>query len=166
MQDAVHDQGEAERRLWKEIDDARFGMLGVPATGGHFQPMTAFAEPDDNALWFFASNDNDLIKAVQDGEDKAMFIVQAKDQDYQACVGGRLSEDRDRERIERYWTPMVAAWFPRGKDDPTLTLLRLDLGDAQTWISKGAVRFAWEIAKANVTGDRPDVGRQEHVNLS
>lgn len=166
MQDAVHDQGEAERRLWKEIDDARFGMLGVPATGGHFQPMTAFAEPDDNALWFFASHDNDLIKAIRDGDDKAMFIVQAKDQDYQACIGGRLSKDRDRERIERYWTPMTAAWFPRGKDDPDLTLLRLDVSDAQTWISKGAVRFAWEIAKANVTGDRPDVGRQQHVNLS
>ena len=166
MQETVHDQGEAERRLWKEIDDARFGMLGVPATGGHFQPMTAFAEPDDNVLWFFTSDDNDLIKAVQDGEDRAMFIVQAKDQDYQACVSGRLSEDRDRERIERYWTPMVAAWFPRGKDDPNLTLLRFDLDDAQTWASKGAVRFAWEIAKANLTGDRPDVGSQRRVNLS
>jgi len=166
MHDTVQDQAEAERRLWKEIDAARFGMLGVPATGGHFQPMTAFAEQDDNALWFFTNDDNDLIKAVREGQDKAMFIVEAKDQEFQACIGGRLSEDRDRERIERYWSPMTAAWFPRGKDDPTLTLLRLDLIDAQTWASKGGVRFAWEIAKANLTGSQPDVGRESHVVLS
>lgn len=111
MHDAVQDQSQAERRLWKEIDDARFGMLGAPATGEHFQPMTAFAEPEDNVLWFFASDDNDLIKAVKNGQDRAMFIVQSKDQDFQACIGGRLSEDRDPERIERYWNPMVGAGF-------------------------------------------------------
>ena len=166
MQDATHDQDEAQRRLWKEIDHARFGMLGVPAAGDHFQPMTAYAEPDDNALWFFAKDDNGLLKAVHAGDDKAMFIIQAKDQEYQACIGGRLAEDRDRERIERYWTPMAAAWFPDGKDDPHLTLIRFDLIDAQTWASKGAVRFAWEIAKANITGQKPDVGRESHVNLA
>ena len=166
MQDTLHDKAEAERRLWKEIDDVRFGMLGVPAGGDHFQPMTAFAEPEDNALWFFTNEDNGLIRAVGEGQDAAMFIVQAKDQDYQACIGGRLTEDKDRARIERYWNPMVAAWFPRGKDDPSLTLLRFDLIDAETWASKGGVRFAWEIAKANLTGDTPDVGRQEHINLA
>ncbi|WP_297513439.1 pyridoxamine 5'-phosphate oxidase family protein [uncultured Caulobacter sp.] len=166
MHDASHDQDDAERRLWKEIDHARFGMLGIPATGGHFQPMTAFAEPEDKALWFFTSKDTDLLKSVRDGQDKAMFIVEAKDQDFQACVAGRLSEDPDRERIERYWNPMVAAWFPRGKDDPSLTLLRFDMSDAQTWASKGAVRFAWEIAKANITGTLPDIGHQDHVTLS
>jgi general stress protein 26 len=31
------------------------------------------------------------------------------------------------------WNPFIAAWFEKGKDDPKLTLLRLDPDDAQIW---------------------------------
>jgi general stress protein 26 len=62
---------------------------------------------------------------------------------------------------------MVAAWYPDGKDDPSLTLLRFDVRDAEVWISKGgAVRLAWEVAKANLTGATPDVGTQKHLDLN
>ena len=47
-----------------------------------------------------------------------MFCVMAKDQEFQACVGGELVEDHDRTRIGKYWNAIAAAWFPEGKDDP------------------------------------------------
>jgi general stress protein 26 len=61
---------------------------------------------------------------------------------------------------------VLAAWFPGGKDDPSLTLLRLDARDAELWISRGGpVRFAWEVAKANLTDSPPDVGDKAHIQL-
>jgi general stress protein 26 len=157
----------AEHRLWKEVEQTRFGMLGLADARQHFQPMTAFAERDEGAIWFFTRNDTDLATAVGQGEDQAMFVVQSKDQDFQGCIGGALTEIRDQARIDRYWNPMVAAWYPDGKDDPSLTLLRFDVRDAEVWISKGgAVRLAWEIAKANISGTTPDVGTQRHLDLN
>jgi general stress protein 26 len=163
----MHDPKEMEQRLWKELGRARTVMLGI--VGGapvqHFQPMSAFAEPDTGEIWFFTRKETDLARACQAGAD-AMMILMTKDQELQACIGGRLTQVYDRERMDRYWGPVVAAWYPEGKDDPALTMLRLDAHDAQIWLSEaGPVKFAYEIAKANATGRMPDIGDRAHVDL-
>ena len=171
-----HHREDVEQRLWREIEKVRTGMLGL--AGGpprHMQPMTAFADKEDvdkdkagagsGAIWFFCRKDNDLLVEAGAGH-AAMFTLLTKDDDFVACIGGTLRQDHDRARIERFWNPVVAAWYPEGKDDPNLTLLRLDPEDAQVWISRGgAIRFGWEIAKANLTKTLPDVGESTHIDL-
>lgn len=166
MSTDTHDRAAVEKRLWHEIDKGRFGMLGiVDGPPQHFQPMTAFAEPETGEIWFFTSSDTDLARDAANGR-HAMFVVQAKDREFQACIGGRISVEQDRARVDKYWSPMVAAWFPEGKDDPSLRLLRLDCEDARVWISEsGPIRYAWEVAKANATGQQPDLGGRADVNL-
>jgi general stress protein 26 len=166
QEDAVADhtdQQQAEDRLWKEIDDHRQGMLGVVGgTPHHFQPMTQFAERENRTLWFFTRTDTDLVHHIEEG--KAMFIIQ--DDKFQACIGGRLVQDRDQTRIDRFWGPMVAAWYPEGKDDPHLTLLRFDLEDAELWVTEaGPIRLAFEVARANVSRHEPDLGSRAHLDL-
>jgi general stress protein 26 len=159
-----HDPAAIETRLWKEIEDNRTGMLGLMRDDQHFQPMTAYVEREANEVWFFTYRDTDLAQAIGEAGGHAMFVYQGKD--LQACIGGRLSLRHDRERIERYWSPVIAAWYPDGKDDPRLTLLRLDCHDAQVWITEaGPLRFAFEIAKANATKTRPDLGDRADLNL-
>ncbi|HEX2561850.1 pyridoxamine 5'-phosphate oxidase family protein [Phenylobacterium sp.] len=159
-----NDREAAEARLWKELADEQIGMLGV--VGGephHFQPMTAFPEPETGQIWFFTYKDTELADQVGQGA-QAMFVLQTKK--LWACIGGRLTQQHDRERMDRYWNPVVAAWYPQGKDDPRLTLLRLDADDAQVWISDvGPVKFAWEIARANAQHRQPDLGGRADLNL-
>jgi general stress protein 26 len=156
-----------EQRLWKQIEKDGTGMLGL--VGGpprHMQPMTAFHDGDGSkGLWIFTRKDNDLLKEMGDGH-AAMFTVMSKDHELIACIGGALSERYDPDKIDRFWNPVVAAWYPEGKDDPNLTLLRFDPEDAQVWASKGgAIRFGWEIAKANMTRKQPDIGESRHIEL-
>ena len=162
-----HDQNEIEDRLWKEIDKGRFGMLGLTGEKSqHFQPMTAFAERETGEIWFYTYKDTDLAQAVQDGAE-AMFIVVSKDQELQGCIGGRLTQAHDAVRLEKYWNPHVAAWYPEGKDDPRLTMLRFDCRDAQVWLTEaGPVKYGWEIARANSTGRMPDLGDKASLNLN
>ena len=162
------DRKDAEDRLFKAIEDTRVGMLGV--AGGEprqMQPMTAYVEREANELWFFTYRDTDLVRDVNaSGGHYAMFCVISKDREVYACLGGELEEHFDRERMERYWNPVVAAWYPEGKDDPRLTLLRMRLDDAQMWLSQaGPVRFAFEIAKANMTRDQPDLGGRADIRF-
>ena len=162
------DRKDAVDRLFKAIEDTRVGMLGV--AGGeprHMQPMTAYVEREANELWFFTYRDTDLVRDVNaSGGHYAMFCVISKDREVYACLGGELEEHFDRERMERYWNPVVAAWYPEGKDDPRLTLLRMRLDDAQMWLSQaGPVRFAFEIAKANMTRDQPDLGGRADIQF-
>jgi general stress protein 26 len=150
-------------RLWKAIDDDHTGMLGLTHDNHHFQPMTAFVERDTGTLWFFTKDDTDLAQAAGAGGDAAFIFVDKK---LQACVDGRLSLARDRERIDRYWNAHVAAWYPEGKDDPTLVLLRLDITEAAVWITEGGpIKYAFEVAKANASKTTPDVGERRDVNF-
>jgi general stress protein 26 len=161
----IRDKAAVERRLWDDLEKTRFGMLGVDGPSGrHFAPMTAFVERESGKVWFFTSNETELAKAAQAGA-AAMFIVMAKDQELQACIGGQLTASVDDLHRDKYWSPMVAAWFPKGKADPTLTLLCLTCKDADVWLSEqGPVKFGFEIAKANLTGATPDVGA--HASLT
>src|SRR5690606_38647653 len=122
MTDRLSD-AEVRERLWKAIEDHHTGMLGLTGDAHHFQPMTAFVEPEQNRIWFFTRSDTDLARevAAHPGAEAA-FIFQ--DRKLQACVDGRIGLDHDRARIDRYWNAHVAAWYPEGKDDPALTLLR------------------------------------------
>lgn len=164
MNTDIKDRVAVERRLWKELQDTRTGMLGL--VGGaprHFQPMTAFVEPETRELWFFTRDDTELVQELE-GARTAMFVVQSKE--VQACIGGELSVRKDNARMDKYWNAVVAAWYPQGKDDPRLTLLRLHLADAEVWLSQaGPVRFAWEIAKANATHHIPDVGGHTRLDF-
>ena len=153
---------DVKKRLWKAIDERHgTGMLGLMDSDQHFQPMTAFVEEDAGQIWFFTRKDTDLARATAGG--MAMFTIQTND--VQACIGGRLTETFDRARMDKYWNSVVAAWYPNGKDDPNLTMLRLDLEDAEVWISANPVKFAWEVAKANATHSTPDAGDKAHVDF-
>ncbi len=149
-------------RLWDGIRKrGGTGMLGLVGSRDHFQPMTAFVERDTNQIWFFTRKDTDLARVVDGGQ--AMFVFQ--NDDLQACIGGALSLAHDRERMDKYWNTVVAAWYPEGKDDPLLTMLRLDCHDAEVWLSEGLAKFAWEIAKANATHKIPDLGGRAHIEF-
>jgi general stress protein 26 len=157
---------EIENRLWDEIEDAHVGMLGVMQGGPrHFQPMTPFCEREAGRIWFFVNHRAEIVRTLGEGRE-AMFVVQ-RDGKFQACVGGQLVEDPDRAHIDRFWNSATAAYFPEGKSDPDLTLLCFDCVDAELWISEGGpLRFAWEVAKANLTHHRPDMGGKTSLSLS
>jgi general stress protein 26 len=163
MSHAHLDDKELEKRLWSEIDKVRFGMLGLTDGRSHMQPMTAFSDKERRAIWFFTKKSTDLARQTADGH-YALFCVLAKDQEFQACIGGELSPDHDRAKIEAFWNPVVSAWFPEGKDDADLTLLKLTPIDAQIWVMRGGpLRFAFEIARANLTHQEPRLGDQGDI---
>jgi general stress protein 26 len=156
---------EAEQEFWKHLKHSNTGMLGLDRPGYHSQPMTAFRQGETGTIWFFTRNDTDLARDVGAGAD-AMFTYGAKDQHVWACFHGRLTVENNRAVIDEHWNPIVAAWYPEGKDDPHLTLLRFDGDDGRVWVSKkGPVGFLFEVAKANLTKTTPDEGGVADVNL-
>ncbi len=162
----IHDKASTEKKLWDEIEDTRFGMVGLTKSRDHFQPMTSFAEPETGKLWFYTQDSGDLAIAASKGVE-AMYVFMSKDRQMQACIRGTLSALRDNLHRDKFWNPVVSAWFPKGKDDPNLIMLCLDCEESQVWISEvGTVKFGFEIAKANLTGSRPNIGETTKLNLA
>lgn len=152
-----------KEQLWDHLDDVRFVMLGSPVASQHMQPMAPQVDKDAGAIWFYTSTESDLVRAINGNpSDKVHLCVTEKD--YQACLRGHIVEYKNRDKIDQYWSSIVSAWFPEGKSDPNLTMLCFTPVDAAVWASdKNPITFAYEIGKANLKGQKPDIGERTSV---
>ena len=167
MADKELTAAEAQEAFWKAIKSSNTGLLGLEEQGALSQPMTAFQEEGSTSIWFFSRDDVELVQDLSAGGKDARFDYGSKDQKVWASLKGRLSvAPRNQEIIDRHWNPVLSAWYPDGKEDPHLVLLRFDGADGRIWVSDGGLlKFAFEIVKANVTGDTPEAGGAVDVRL-
>lgn len=120
---------ELKTRFWHALQHSAFVMLQLDTDPDTASPMTAQLDKDANsAIWFFTSKNSHF---AQLGAATATFS--AKGHDLFARFHGNLVVETSRARLDKQWSNFVAAWYPGGKDDPNLLLLRLDLGEATIW---------------------------------
>ena len=132
---------EIETKFWKALRSDMTMMLGLNGVAdGHTRPMTVQLDgnEDHGPLWFFTAKDSLLVKEL-DKESRAIATFTAKNHDLFATVHGRLTIDNDRAVIDRLWNTYIAAWYEGGKNDPNLTLLRLDGERAEVWLDGSSV---------------------------
>ena len=123
------DADRLKAKFWTALADSPFLFLQLDGDPRSAVPMTAQLDKDaDSAIWFFTSRDHPFAAG---GHATATFS--GKDHDLFARFAGTLAEETDRARLEEEWSPAVSAWFPGGKDDPKLLMLRMDLGSAEIW---------------------------------
>lgn len=127
-----------EARLWKHLKSDMTVMLGLAGVDdGHTRPMTAqFLEGQDGGpIWFFSGRDHELVRDMGAGH-RATIHFESKGHELFASIHGQLTPDNDRAIVDVLWNKFVAAWFPGGKDDPNLQLLRFSPQDAQVWLNE------------------------------
>lgn len=132
MQNDTENTAELRSRFWKEMAESPHVMLQIDGDPESAAPMRAQLDKEaDAAIWFFAHRSGHFGNG---GPATATFA--AKGHGLFARFHGLLSEETSPECIDRHWSNWVEAWFPNGKDDPDLIVLRMDLGDAAIWDSE------------------------------
>ena len=115
--------------FWHAFEDSPFIMLRLDGSSDHAEPMTAILDREaHHEIWFYCSRAN---RIAQGG--KAMAQFSSKGHDVFACLAGTLSEEQDRAVFDKHWNNAVEAWFPGGKSDPQVMMLRMDIDDAEVW---------------------------------
>ena len=120
---------ELREEFWHAFEKSPFIMLRLEGAGGHAEPMTAQLDKEAvHTIWFFTSRDNRIATGG-----RAMGQFSAKGHDVFACLAGTLVEETDQARIDQHWSKEVEAWFPQGRNDPNLMMLRFEIDDAEVW---------------------------------
>jgi general stress protein 26 len=131
----MSETGELKKHLWKKMTEGPFVMMGLADRGGHSEPLTVQLDKDQvDTLFFFIRKDNRLASG---GAAMVQFV--SKGQDFFACLSGNASVSNDRAIIDKLWSKPAESWFPGGKTDPNLALLRFDIDDAEMWESDVSV---------------------------
>lgn len=102
-------------------------------TGIHNTRPMAVIEVDANGnLWFFTNQQSAKVKDIEiDGNVHLVFASPSKDS--YLDLRGRASIEKDIKSIEDKWNPIVKAWFPEGKNDPELCLIKVKTDEAHYW---------------------------------
>ncbi|MES2891173.1 MAG: pyridoxamine 5'-phosphate oxidase family protein [Bacteroidota bacterium] len=103
------------------------------SSGDHNTRPMAVIEVDMNGnLWFFTSVQSTKVKDIEkDSGVQLAFAHPGKDS--YLDLRGLASIETDRKSIEEKWNPIVKAWFPEGKDDPNLCLVKVKTDEAHYW---------------------------------
>ena len=82
-------------------------------------------------------------------------------------MSGRASLVRDKADIEAHWSEILKTWFPKGKDDPDIALLKVVVQQAEYWDAPSSTMLhAYGYLKAALTGQSPEPGGHGTVNLA
>src|SRR5262245_10344048 len=146
------------RDLIQSID---FCMLTTIDERGdlHSRPMSSNGEIDQNAdMWFFTAASSNKVSEIKGTPRVNLSFADPQNQNY-VSVTGRARLVHDQKKIDELWQPQFQTWFPEGKDDPNVALLRVKVEKAEYWDSPSStISYALNFVSALVTGEEPDVG--------
>jgi general stress protein 26 len=100
--------------------------------------MTAQVEGERSPIWFFTAKETALVQNLG-RSNRAIATFSSKGHDLFATIHGDLEVDNNSAVIDRLWNRFVAAWYPGGKTDPTLALLRFDAEHAEIWLNESSL---------------------------
>jgi general stress protein 26 len=153
------------RELVKDID---FCMLTTVDERGdlHSRPMSSNGDIDPNGdIWFFTNASSHKVSEIEKLPKVNVSFADPDDQRY-ISVSGTAQLVRDRAKIDELWRPEFKMWFPEGKEDPEVALLRVTLEKAEYWDSPSStIGYALSFVSSLVTGKQPDFGENKKVDL-
>jgi len=122
------------KKLRKLMKDIRVAMLTTVARDGslHSHPMMTSEVEFDGNLWFIASGRSAVAEEITGNPNVNATYANTKGSRY-VSVSGRGSFVRDEGKLKELWTGKHKAWFPEGKKNPDLTLLRIEVRFAEYW---------------------------------
>jgi len=155
-----------KERLYEIIDDVEIAILTTIEKDGslHSRPMANQKADRNGSIWFFTEKDGGVAANIR--SNPVVSLGYAGTGAY-ATVGGAAELVDDRVKIDELWSESVKAWFPNGKDDPNLTLLRVDPDIGEFWAFPSApVSKVIGYVKAKLTGEpADDIGDNRKVAL-
>ena len=147
------------------VRGAKVAMLTTMAEDGehHSRPLAVQEVEFGGELWFFTQDPSDKVQQI--GEHPKVNAAMQSGKGF-LSIAGTAEIVHDRDRVDEFWSPSVEAWFPGGKDDPTVALIRVRPSSAEFWASdEPGVVSAFKIVRAKFTGNRPDIGENKTVEL-
>ncbi len=163
MEDRRQESIEKLKGMLEGID---FAMLTTIASGKlRSRPMSTQELDENGNLWFFTSDETHKVDEIESDDRVLVAYSEPSDNTYVSVFGhGKIV--RDQAKIDELWNPIHTAWFPEGKDDPHLCLLKITIEEAEYWDSPNSklVQIAGFV-KALVTGQEADGGDYGKIKL-
>jgi len=124
------------RELAGKLKDIKITMLTTIGPEGkpHSRPMYSFELKDDGIIWLFISRDSHKVEEIE-ANPNVILNYSNPQHDLYVTISGTAMLSENMDKIEELWSDRFKAWFPYGKEDRNLTLLKIIPHQAEYWQS-------------------------------
>lgn len=136
--------------ILKKLDNV---MVTTTAENGTLRgrPMAVAGVEDNGEVWFVTAKQSEKTDEVRHD---SRAVITAQQGALYVSLSGTIEVLQDRARVHALWKEAWKAWFPDGKDDPSIVLLRLRPEIGEYWDNTGAkgLKLLFQAAKAILDG--------------
>jgi len=151
---------DAVKKIKDFVNDIKVCMFCTNVTHLPFRtrPMSTLEVDEEGNLWFFSAKSSDKNDEIKDND--TVQLIYAKNSDaHFLTITGKATMVQDQTKKDEMWNPIGKAYFPGGKDDPDLALIKVKPVAAHYWDTVYGKMVTWlKMATSAVTGNRADVG--------
>jgi general stress protein 26 len=151
---------DAVKKIKDFVDDIKFCMFCTSVTDMPFRtrPMSTLEVDEEGNLWFFSAKSSDKNDEIKDND--TVQLIYSKNSDVHfLTITGKATIVEDQAKKDELWNPIVKAFFPEGKDDPDLSLVKIKPEAAHYWDTINGKMITWfKMAASAVTGNQNNVG--------
>lgn len=154
-------------KFWDLIEENHKCMLVSHGPGGtlHARPMHAIPDRENREILFYTEIAAGKAREMANHDEVCITFAAPKANDFVA-VQGKAELTQDRALIESHWNPMVKAWFPQGKDDPSVGMIRVHVRAGEYWdSSSSSIANMLRMMTAAASDTRPDMGENKKVRF-
>lgn len=150
-------------KLNKLIRDQKIAIVATKCDdhGIVSRPMYTVDKDFDGTLWFFTTEGSTVAKQV---EANKLVNVTFFYNDYVALSGtGEIIVDTQKNR--ELWSPVIEDYLEVTPENNKVRLIKFTPEYAEYWDEKNKLAQAFNMLKAKITDERPDVGEHEKINI-
>lgn len=116
------------------IKDIKVCMLATHSTesGLRSRPMITGRHEFDGDLWFFSHVQDPKVAELQ-RDSRVNLVYSDPERDRYISITGEAEVLQESQKLELLWRDELNEWFPKGPGDPDLTLIRVQVNEAEYW---------------------------------
>jgi len=152
-------------KLQELTQDFDAAMLVTRTSEGQLRsrPMALAQVEPNGTLWFMTQRGSGKMEEIT--QDCDVNVSMQSTMKF-VSISGTAANVSDRDKVAELWSEGFKAWFPGGKDDPDLVLLRVDGTTGEYWDNSGTsgIKYLIEAGKAYLSGTKPDVADDPEIH--
>ena len=158
-------KSETIAKLLENIDVAMFTTVGAEGYLVSRPLSTQKASFDGERVWFFVEADSPKVAEIRRHK-KVNLAYASKDKNTYVSLAGDARINKDKDKIDELWSDAYKAFFPKGKTDPNLALLEVQVRTVEYWDGPGSwIGKAVSFAIARITKNEEVMGKNRIIDL-
>ena len=158
---------DAKDKVLDLLKGINIAMMATHGDDGqmHARPMATNTAEFDGDLWFFTDKDSPKIAEIRRNPEVLLTYANEMKQHY-VSIQGHAEAVSDQAKVNELWSEPLRVWFPKGKEDPSIMLIKVTVQSAEYWDAPSSTMVhLYGYMKALTTGERPSPGESASVRF-